>query len=75
MVSITLFNPYYLLFLPANSGFTCLPGVPASVHRKIMAEISDSSVEGNPGAPGGTTSPNHKFPEKWYSSGEFGSFS
>ena len=38
-----------------------------------MAEISHSPVEGNPGARRVTTSPNHKFPEKWYSSSEFGS--
>ena len=30
-----LFNPYYLLFLPANSGDSILPGLPASVNRKL----------------------------------------
>jgi len=40
-----LFNPYYLLFLPAISGWPIIPGLPGSVNRifrKIMAVFSHS---------------------------------
>ena len=59
-----LFNPYNLLFLPATSGLTCLPGVPASVHRKIMAEISHSSVEEVGGIARCSSSPKSQIPRK-----------
>ena len=46
-----LFNPYYLLFLPANSGDSILPGLPPSVNKKIMADFRHSSVRRNARAP------------------------
>ena len=39
-----LFNPYYLLFLPAISGVVNIPGLPPSVNRKLMADFRHSSV-------------------------------
>ena len=72
--SIKLFNPYYLLFLPAISGLSRIPGVLSSVNRKLIADFRHSPVSGIPGARAGHPEPpNHKFPEKWYSSREFGS--
>ena len=40
-----LFNPYYLLFLPAISGASRIPGLPASVNRKVMAYFCHSYVK------------------------------
>ena len=71
-----LFNPYYLLFLPANSGLSRIPGLPASVNRKLNGGKQPFVREALTGSRPGdqTTSPN-KIPENWYSSREFGSLS
>ena len=48
-----LFNPYYLLFLPVTSGLSRIPGLRASVNRKINGGFPPFVRERTPaGAPG-----------------------
>jgi len=75
MVSINLVNPYYLLFLPATSGASRIPGLRASVNRKINGGNPPlRSVSNSRGRPGAQTGSPNKTPENWDSSSEFGSF-
>ena len=60
-----LFNPYYLLFLPAISGASRIPGLPASVNMKVMAYFCHSLRAKLTGSRAGEQlAPNTKFPEK-----------
>ena len=70
-VSITLFNPYTLLFLPALPGISKIPGLPPSVNRNFrklnggnQPFFIDTLRGGKPGRAPGNNSPKIQNPRK-----------